>query len=156
MGVKSGNRAAAGRRTMRVTTWRFMRVRRKAVPLAVLRRNLTRRLLSGVGIAALLAGASLALLPAPARADTSWTGAADGDWNNAANWSNGLPVNTSGTTKIEGPVAATVDGIGVADSGRTNIGGSTQDGSLIVQGGGTLNVGVFELFGYNGYSGTAT
>ncbi|GMV61421.1 MAG: hypothetical protein AMXMBFR74_05900 [Parvibaculum sp.] len=155
MGVKSGNRAAAPR-TMRVTTWRFMRVRRRAVEPAILRRNLTRRLLSGVGIAALLTGASLALLPAPARADTSWTGAADGDWNNAANWSNGLPVNTSGTTKIEGPVAATVDGIGVTDSGRTNIGGSTQDGSLIVEGGGTLNVGVFELFGYNGFSGTAT
>ncbi|WP_293336051.1 autotransporter domain-containing protein [Parvibaculum sp.] len=156
MGMKSGKRAAAGRRTMRVTTWRFMRVRRKVAEPAIIRRNLTRRLLSGVGIAALLTGASLALLPAPARADTSWTGAADSDWNNPANWSNGLPVNTSGTTKIVGPVAATVDGIGVTDSGRTNIGGSTQDGSLIVQGGGTLNVGVFELFGYNGFSGTAT
>ncbi|MEQ8326901.1 MAG: autotransporter-associated beta strand repeat-containing protein [Parvibaculum sp.] len=141
---------------MRVTAWRFMRLRRKAVPPAILRRNLTRRLLSSVGVAALLAGASLALLPAPASADTSWTGAADSDWNNAANWSNGLPVNTSGTTRIEGPVAATVDGVSVADSGRTNIGSATQDGSLIVQGGGTLNAGVFELFGYNGFSGTAT
>ncbi|MBC7283895.1 autotransporter domain-containing protein [Hoeflea sp.] len=141
---------------MRVTTWRFMRLRRKAVPPVILRRNLTRRLLSSVGVAALLAGVSLALLPAPTRADTSWTGAADSDWNNAANWSNGLPVNTSGTTKIEGPVAATVDGVSVADSGRTNIGSAAQDGSLIVQGGGTLNAGVFELFGYNGFSGTAT
>lgn len=156
MGVASGNRVATGRRTMRVTTWRFMRLRRKAVPPVILRRNLTRRLLSSVGVAALLAGVSLALLPAPTRADTSWTGAADSDWNNAANWSNGLPVNTSGTTKIEGPVAATVDGVSVADSGRTNIGSAAQDGSLIVQGGGTLNAGVFELFGYNGFSGTAT
>lgn len=128
------------------------------MPPRVLRTKLTRRLLSGVGMAALFAGAaSLALLPAPVRADTSWTGAADTNWNNAANWSNGLPADNGGnTTRIDGPVTATVDGISVSDSGRTNIGSGSADGSLAVQNGGVLSSGTFELFGNNGFSGTAT
>ncbi|GMV63753.1 MAG: hypothetical protein AMXMBFR74_29200 [Parvibaculum sp.] len=141
---------------MRVTTWRFMRLRRKAVPLAILRRNLTRRLLSGVGIAALLAGASLALLPAPARADTSWTGAVDGDWHNAANWSNGVPSNTGNDAYITGPETATVS---QAASGEnwTWVGyGNGSSGAISVGDGGSLTAGCCFYLGANGGTGTMT
>src|SRR5690606_11355307 len=45
----------------------------------------------------LVLGLSAGLLSLPmALADTTWNGSADQDWGNAANWSNGVPVDTAG------------------------------------------------------------
>lgn len=161
MDATAGNRISLHlrRRTVAIALFRGWKAHREApVTPRLLRRRSRRRLLSGAGIAALLVAATLSpSLIAPARADTSWTGAVDTDWNNAANWSNGLPAdNGDTTTLIDGPVTATVDGISVSDSGRTNIGSGSADGSLAVQNGGVLSAGTFELFGTNGFSGNAT
>ena len=153
-----GRLSPAFSREIRVNVCSFAYRRRPAARTVSLERSLMRRLLSGVCVVALLAGTTnLTLLPVPAQADTIWTGAADNNWNNAANWSNDLPVNNGGqTTTVVGAVTATVDGIDVTGSGRTWVGSSSSDGTLLVENGGTLAAGTFELFGTNGFNGTAT
>jgi len=71
-------------------------------------------LLSSTAGAVLLAAGVISAVPAIA-ADTHWTNAGgDNDWNNPANWTNGLPSNNSGsTTYVEGTTPAVVDGIAV-------------------------------------------
>ena len=124
-------------------------------------RNATPMVAKRVGSALLLSAAATALLAAApglktpaAAADTLWTGTAGSDWNNPANWSNGLPADNNGSASvIEGATPAVVNGIAVVGSGRTWVGRPTGDGTLVVQGGGTLNAGVLELFGTNGFAG---
>ncbi len=98
----------------------------------------------------------LAAVPASgALADTTWTNAGgDNDWNNPANWSNGLPVDNAGqTTRIVGNAPAVVDGVATTGSGRTWVGSATEDGTLIVENGGTLAAGTFEPGGTGGFIG---
>ena len=113
-----------------------------------------RNLLSSVATAALTIGGLAGATPVIA-ANTNWTNAGgDNNWNNPANWTNGLPSNNSGsTTYVEGTAPAVVDGITVIGSGRTWVGRPTVDGTVMVQGGGSLDAGTFELFGTNGFAG---
>lgn len=108
-------------------------------------------------VVALAAAAGFIIPAAPGIAATSWTnGNADSDWNDPANWSNGLPVNNSGTTTYIGDVSsdpAIIDGVVTVGSGRTWVGSPTGDGRVVVRGGGSLAAGTFELLGTNGFAG---
>ncbi|MEQ8282395.1 MAG: autotransporter-associated beta strand repeat-containing protein, partial [Parvibaculum sp.] len=100
----------------------------------------------------------LAALPAgTALADTNWTGAVDGDWFNAANWTNGVPANTGAYSNINGPVTAVVGAPGGTTEDRTSVGsGSGVSGSVTIENGGSLTTGCCFYLGNNGGTGTMT
>ncbi len=100
----------------------------------------------------------LAALPGgTALADTNWTGAVDGDWFNAANWTNGVPANTGAFSNINGPVTAVVGAPGGTTEDRTSVGsGSGVSGSVTIENGGTLTTGCCFYLGNNGGTGTMT
>jgi hypothetical protein len=100
-----------------------------------------------------LAGLLTAVLAAPVRADSSWTGAVSSDWFNAGNWSNGVPV-ANDTVSIQNnnlPNAVVVGATG-AIAGRVAIGDSA-NGSLTIQNGGSLDVSVLTGLGDGAGSG---
>ena len=103
-----------------------------------------------------LAGLLTAVLAAPVRADSSWTGAVSSDWFNAGNWSNGVPV-ANDTVSIQNnnvPNAVVVGATG-AIAGRVAIGESANgslttgtemlSGTLSYQGNTTVNGGTLHL-----------
>ncbi len=93
--------------------------------------NARLRLLTGVGLAALLAG--------PVQAQTTqWIGVTSTDWQNAANWSNGVPLSTTATTiDTVAPFATVLDGtVGVSGSLDVGRGGT---GFLTISGGGSVS-----------------
>ena len=94
-----------------------------------------------------LAGLLTAVLVAPVRADSSWTGAVSSDWFNAGNWSNGVPAandtvliqnNNLPNGAVAGATGATAGGVLIGDSAS---------GSLTIQNGGSLNVSVLTGLG---------
>ena len=119
---------------------------------------------------ALAAAAALAvgaLLAAPAAADTTWTGAADNNWFNPANWTNGVPsaanpatIGAPSPTNVAG--ATLINGLTVLSDGVLNVGNSSNfnfaAGSAISNAG-TVNVGIntdFQLLGTVDNSGLFT
>ncbi len=92
----------------------------------------------------------------PARAaDTNWTGAGgDSNWNNPANWSNGLPTGND-WSRIGGGLTATVDGVNANLNGWTFVGTNNSNAHLDVINGGQLSGGCCFYLGSQG-TGTAT
>jgi len=89
----------------------------------------------------LTGGAALILSIGQASAQTTvWTGAASADWFDPGNWTNGLPLAGSGTTRIDTnvPNAPLIDG-GAAAVSRGLYVGDTRPGSLTIAGGATLS-----------------
>ncbi|PKQ02676.1 MAG: hypothetical protein CVT73_17630, partial [Alphaproteobacteria bacterium HGW-Alphaproteobacteria-12] len=100
--------------------------------------------------------AGFAMLPAaPARADTSWTGAADSDWHNAANWSSGVPSDTGNDAYVTGPVTPIINQAATGER-WTWIGNGSTDGSLSIVSGGSLTAGCCFYLGSGGTTGTMT
>ncbi len=82
-----------------------------------------------VGKSVMHALAMLLLLISAAQAQTTWTGSVDADWNNAANWSNGVPDGNSAAVIANTGVTALI-GQGVAASAK----------SVLVESGATLDI----------------
>ena len=146
------------RRTFAITLFRGWKAHREApaTPRLVHRRR-RRQLLSGAGIAALLVAATLSPPAiAPARADTSWTGAADTDWHNAANWSNGVPSNTGNDAYITGPVEPVVSQAAFGENWTWVGYGSGNTGAITVGDGGSLTAGCCFYLGANRGTGSMT
>ena len=103
---------------------------------------------------AALAGLSLLLAAAPnasMAADTDWTGVGgDNNWNNPANWSNGVP-DGSGTSNIDNGLGSTVtvDGVAAPLNKWTNIGQYADSGNVAVINGGSLTGGCCLALGMN-------
>jgi T5SS/PEP-CTERM-associated repeat protein/autotransporter-associated beta strand protein len=115
------------------------------------RRNQRAAVLRAVAAAGLLHAA-------PALADTSWTNAqGDNNWNNPLNWSNGLPSdpgNVAGYAYIANVAPAVVDGTATTGSNYIWVGAPGSDGTVIIQGGGTLSTSnIIELVGSGGSAG---
>ncbi|WP_083649357.1 autotransporter-associated beta strand repeat-containing protein [Salaquimonas pukyongi] len=107
---------------------------------AAVLRDLRRGLLSSVAATVLAMSTLNGAAPALA-ADTHWTGAGgDTNWNNPANWSNGLPGGND-TSRIRNGQTATVDGITASGNRYTYIGGNYSAGHVDVINGGNLSGG---------------
>jgi outer membrane autotransporter protein len=105
-------------------------------------------LLASAAAASMLA--AISVLPQQALADTHWSGAAgDGDWNNPANWTNGLPDGSS-TSRIAGGASLTVDGTTGQLNKWTYFGYGGSSGEVSLVNGGTLQGGCCFYLGSGG------
>ena len=160
MDATAGNRISMHlrRRTVAIALFRGWKAHRAAaVTPLLLRKRSRRQLLSGAGIAALLVAATLSpSLVTPARADTSWTGAADTDWHNAANWTNGVPSNTGNDAYITGPVAPVISGAASGENWTWVGYGSGNSGAITIGDGGSLTAGCCFYLGANHGTGSMT
>jgi outer membrane autotransporter protein len=105
-----------------------------------LRALLSSTILAGVhpaSYASLLALAALTAAPAPALAQTNWTGTVSSDWFTAGNWSNGVPGGGDDTTIDTVTPNLTVVANPGARAQFLNV-GATATGQLVIQNGGTL------------------
>jgi fibronectin-binding autotransporter adhesin len=117
------------------------------------RKACSSRLLGTTALAGLLTVFSVS----PGHA-TDWTGAVSNDWFNAGNWTAGVPNPPldQGFISTSGPNAPIIGAGGVAAPFRVRV-GDTADGTLTIENGGTLNLGLDSGVGYNaGVTGTVT
>ncbi|MGF7056242.1 T5SS/PEP-CTERM-associated repeat protein/autotransporter-associated beta strand protein, partial [Bosea sp. OAE752] len=135
----------------------FLAGRQDGINVPVSRRRFIHRLLATTSALA-LAQAFVVIVAADAALGQSWTGTANTDWTNSANWTGGVPIN--GTVTINTPSNPAILGVNGAATGTTgNLSvGNGGTGNLTIQNGSTLTtIGTaFSYIGVNGSVGTMT